>query len=211
MTAMRDWTGHRFGKLSVIELAARNPARWRCVCDCGNEKIAYAGDLVQRKIVSCGCFKREILATSGYKHGMHNSGAWQSWSDMIKRCTNPKADAYKHYGGRGIKVCDRWLEFVNFHADMGDRPSGMTLERQRVNEGYNPENCEWIPAKDQSLNTRRTVRVVLDGEEMALSAACKRLGLSYNRVRDRMKTLGWTFERAIAEPKKVNGTLYAEV
>lgn len=209
MTARIDLAGHRFGNLLVVEQVARAPIKWKCICDCGSEKIVTSAALTKGQTRSCGCFRRKVLATSGVKHGMHGTGAWLSWSDMIKRCTNPRADAYKHYGGRGIKVCERWLEFANFYADMGARPQGMSIERRDVDGNYEPSNCEWMPLSDQANNKRRTVRVVLGGKEMSLSVACKQLGLNYNRIRDRIKTLGWTFERAISEPKKVNGTLYA--
>lgn len=129
---------------------------------------------------------------------------------QIRIATNPKADAYPHYGGRGIRVCDRWLEFAAFFQDMGPRPPGMTLERKDVNGNYEPKNCIWLSKPEQHNNRRNTIRVRLGGEEMALSVACKRLGISYARTRDRMKALGWSFEKAISEPKKVNGTIYAE-
>lgn len=207
-----DIFGQRFGRLTVLALSEtsnRGRARWTCKCDCGNLKVIESQALRRGKVVSCGCFRAEVLASSGHKHGQHGTGAWNSWQDMRKRCTNPKSTAYADYGGRGIEVCPQWSTFEGFHADMGNRPAGMTLERKDVNGNYEPGNCVWIPQAEQVNNRRVTVRVTLDGEELALSVACKRLGLSYSRTRERMKRLGWAFERAIAEPKKINGTIYA--
>jgi hypothetical protein len=93
---------------------------------------------------------------------------------------------------------------------MGERPAGGTIERIDVNGNYEPGNCKWIPASEQPRNTRRTIVVQVSGESLCLSEACRRLNLSYSRVRDRMKLLGWSFNKAISEPKKVNGTIYAE-
>lgn len=140
---------------------------------------------------------------------MTGTGAWHSWRDMVKRCSSPKSMHYRHYGGRGITVCEAWKTFEGFHADMGDRPAGMSIERDDVDGNYEPGNCRWIPHKEQHYNKRNTIFVEVDGEQICLSVACRKLGLSYNRVRDRIKTLGWSVEDAISEPKKINGTVYA--
>jgi hypothetical protein len=128
---------------------------------------------------------------------------------MRKRCRNPKADSYKHYGGRGISVCAQWEDFATFLRDMGERPPGGTIERIEVNGNYEPGNCVWIQAAEQGNNTRRSIVVTLDGESICLKVACDRLGLRYSRVYDRIQVLGWSFEKAIAEPKKINETVYA--
>jgi len=93
---------------------------------------------------------------------------------------------------------------------MGERPDDMTLERKDVNGNYEPGNCVWIPAKEQPNNTRRSIMVDTDHGRVCLKVACRNAGLSYNRVRDRIVTLGWPIEKAMSEPKKVNGTVYAE-
>lgn len=96
---------------------------------------------------------------------------------MISRCTNPKHPSYFRYGGRGIVVCDRWLKFENFLADMGERPDGLTLERKDNNLGYNPENCRWATKKEQSRNTSRTVFAEFCGERVPLIEIAERLGI----------------------------------
>lgn len=207
-----DLTGKTFGRLTVIgraENGKSNNCQWLCRCACGSEKIIASTALRQGRTVSCGCYRKEILDADRTIHGMTGTPTWSVWRDMRKRCSNPKANSYKHYGGRGIGVAERWESFVNFVADMGIRPEGMSIEREDVNGNYEPGNCVWIPAPDQANNTRRSVFVDLDGETMCLKSACDSLGLSYSRVRDRMMKLGWTFEEAISEPKKINKTIYA--
>lgn len=212
MSARKDMTGMRFGRLLVRAPAESKAgaAAWECLCDCGAVKVVLGSEIRKGHVRSCGCFRRDVLSASGYKDGRTGTPEWRVWRDMLRRCEDSGVDAFKHYGARGIAVCERWHEFENFLADMGRRPAGMTLERADVDGNYEPSNCSWIPAGEQSRNTRRTVRVSLGGEELCLKVACGRLGISYQRTRDRMKVLGWTFERAANEPKKVNGTMYAQ-
>ena len=102
-------------------------------------------------VKSCGCKKK----THGYKHGLRKTKAYFAWGSMIQRCYNSKNKNYKHYGGRGISVCQEWKTFINFYKDVGDCQVGMSLERINVNGNYEPNNCTWIPIKDQLKNTRR--------------------------------------------------------
>jgi hypothetical protein len=132
---------------------------------------------------------------------MTGTGAWHSWRDMVKRCTWKNHEHYKSYGGRGITVCADWLSFEGFYASMGERPEGMSIERDNVNGNYEPGNCRWIPLPDQHHNKRNTIYVEIAGERICLSVACRRLGLNYNRVRDRIRRLGWSVEDAINKPK----------
>lgn len=208
-----DLSGKRFGRLSVKSLhperSKGNGARFICQCDCGTEKVVLGSHLRRGQVVSCGCRKTEALSESRITHGMSGTGAWHSWRDMMKRCYAKKSCHYRHYGGRGIVVCKEWHSFEGFHAAMGDRPDGMSIERHEVEGNYEPGNCSWIPISDQGNNKRNSIFVEVGGEKMCLSLACKRLGLSYSRTRDRIKTLGWSIEKALAEPKKINGDMYA--
>ena len=116
-----------------------------------------------------------------------------SWGGMIKRCTKPWCDSYPNYGGRGIKVCDRWLSFENFLADMGEKPEGLTLERVDNDGDYTPENCVWATRKAQQANRRGAIKV--DG--VPLKVVCEERGLKYGTVVARIRRYGWTIDRAV--------------
>lgn len=122
-----------------------------CRCDCGAEKTVAGNTLRLGDARSCGC----LIVDTQTKHGMYGTPTYGSWSRMIARCTNPKSNRYKYYGGRDIKVCERWMLFVNFYADMGMRPSTKHSIDRIDNDGdYEPRNCRWATAKEQSANKR---------------------------------------------------------
>src|SRR5437762_2841096 len=137
MPAKINLIGRTFGKLKVIAEAQHRGEKRRslCVCECGQSAVVGNGNLLSGKTRSCGCSKWFS------KHGMTQSREYSSWEHIIQRCTNPKNSAFKHYGGRGIKVCERWLAFENFLADMGPRPEGTSIERNNRNGDYEPGNC----------------------------------------------------------------------
>jgi hypothetical protein len=165
---MIDLKGQRFGRLVVLRYSAASV--WFCRCDCGTELFVGSQNL-RRTIAptrSCGCAKLERLAEArkiaqqvSTRHGhatrlKGKSGAYNSWDAMIQRCTNPKTKGYRWYGRRGIKVCERWLTFDNFLADMGERPEGdYSIERLDNDGDYEPGNCKWAPRAQQSATQRR--------------------------------------------------------
>lgn len=128
------------------------------------------------------------------RHG-HNTQAGsspthRSWAHMIQRCRNPNNTNYAHYGGRGISVCDRWLSFESFLADMGERPDGTTLDRIDVNGNYALENCRWAPNRVQKANQRRAIWLDYKGERICLEHLAKRLGMKSQVLDGRIKR-GW--------------------
>lgn len=156
-----DLTGQRFNRLVVIEFVEKRGlnAYWKCVCDCGIVKTLRGSNIKSGHTKSCGCLHKEVVIKALTKHG-HNtrkrtSPTYSTRYAMINRCSNPKANKYKYYGGRGITVCDRWLEsFENFLEDMGERPPGTTIDRIDNDGNYEPSNCCWATPKQQVQNRR---------------------------------------------------------
>jgi homospermidine synthase len=116
---------------------------------------------------------------------------------MRHRCNNMDAVGYQHYGGRGIKVCERWNSFEKFLADMGERPAGHSIDRIDVNGNYEPDNCRWATAEAQRNNTRRSIFLTHNGETKTVRQWADALGMPYGKLRSRIKR-GWTTERALS-------------
>lgn len=157
-----DITGHRFGRLVAVSFVPKQG--WLCHCDCGHKAVIQRTNLKNGVTQSCGCLHRELARAKLLKHG-HTS--WQGpksktymcWRGMIARCTNPKMQNWKWYGGRGITVCDRWRHsFKNFLADMGEKPPGLSIDRIDVNGNYEPSNCRWATSSEQFRNRERGAR-----------------------------------------------------
>lgn len=154
---------------------------WVCRCDCGNLTEVDSLKLRSGHTKSCGCLKERTLAAGTNKsHGMSkNSRTYKTWKEMRQRCNNPNNDKWQWYGGRGIKVCERWASFENFLADMGERPENKTLDRIDNNADYEPGNCRWITQLEQ---TRRQEKNKLrDGVSEALKKD-RLLGMSYRAL-----------------------------
>lgn len=138
-------------------------------------------------------------AINATKHGMYGTPIYRTWLRMIQRCHNPNNRNYDGYGGRGIKVCDRWRKFENFFEDMGDAPKGLTLERIDNNMGYSPDNCMWATRKEQARNRRTTRFYTLNGETLTVSEWAKKIGISHESMRKRINK--WPLEKALTERK----------
>lgn len=194
--------GSTFGRLTVTERSGNlgRAVAWACVCQCGTKVVVRAQSLRSGNTKSCGCFRRERLAELGRTHGKTLTRAYNSWSGMVARCTNQNDKRYPLYGGRGIKVCDRWMKAANFLDDMGEAPAGMSIDRIDVNGNYEPSNCRWATQKEQTRNTRRTKYLEINGERRPMAEWCESAGVAYSLVRDRLAR-GWDASRALAEPK----------
>jgi hypothetical protein len=144
---------------------------------------------------------------SGQKHGyapkyVKRCGTYNSWRDMRKRCSNPRYARYADYGGRGIRVCERWNSFPNFLEDMGEAAPGMTLERKDVNGNYEPDNCTWIPKSEQAANRRFCRRITFCGVTKTMTEWERYLGFERGIVGSRIRDYGWDPERAITTPSR---------
>lgn len=137
------------------------------------------------------------------RHGMAKTKVYGVWSSMKARCSNPNVKQYEDYGARGITVCDRWLIFDNFLADMGLPPRGMTLERRDNDDGYHPGNCIWASRVSQARNQRSNRLLTVDGEELAMSGWAERYGIKVATIWNRLK-LGWPPEDAVKTPIVLN-------
>ena len=159
-----DLKGKKFFKLLVInslpERSAKRDILWLCDCDCGNTTVAIGSELRAGHKRSCGCLFKEVLiertTTHGHTKNKKISPTYVSWYSMKTRCTNKNSIHFRHYGGRGISLCESWMKFENFLADMGERPVGKSIDRIDVNGNYEPSNCRWATQFEQVTNTRRS-------------------------------------------------------
>ena len=198
--------GSRFNRLTVLALAGlpdHPQSLLLCGCDCGTSKIMKARDVVHGRAKSCGCLQRESaqrvvrdVHEKNRKHGLCDSDTYNSWQSMIERCRNERNDRFASYGGRGITVCVRWMDFRNFLSDMGERPKGRTLDRKDNDGNYEPDNCRWATPKQQQRNARRTTFVDYHGKRRVFRDLCEQLGIDHSTVAARIRR-GWPIQKAL--------------
>lgn len=203
----KDWTGQKFNHLTVVKRVSPigEQVKWECVCDCGNVCVVSAQDLRRQK--SCGCLK--------YKgtHNMTNTRLHRIWIKMKQRCSNPNEKAFRNYGGRGIKVCEEWVnDFVAFYDWAINNGYNDKLEIDRVNndKDYSPDNCRWITHQEQQYNKRSNRLVEYNGETKPLKKWTEELNLDYHRVNTRLLN-GWSIEDAFWGDGKTHFKKYYNV
>lgn len=201
--SIKDREGQRYGRLTVLQRAVNKVepsgairAQWLCRCDCGNEVVVTGHALGKGTTKSCGCLNRE----NAPKHGMSKTRIYRNWHAMRQRCTNPTHSHYSRYGGRGITICERWMTFENFLADMGECEDGMTLDRIDNERGYEPGNCRWATRQQQSNNRGDNVRLTHEGQTKTLAEWGRETGLGKNVILKRLAS-GWSIERILTEPR----------
>ncbi len=195
-TPRLDLTGRTFDRLSVVGVSHRDrrgAVYWLCRCSCGNEKRVRANVLTSGRARSCGCLHRDVIT----QHGMTKTRTFKSWESMWQRCSNPNAKSYEHYGGRGIRVCDEWQSFRQFHEDMGERPEGMSLDRLDVDGDYEPGNCRWADKYQQQRNRVGTQTLALGDEVLTYPEWSERTGLPTSVIRWRISR-GWSVHDALS-------------
>ncbi len=192
----KDFTGLKIGRLTVVGFAgvqirnSRSRRYWLCSCECGNTVEVEASNLISRPTQSCGCLRNELVALVNLKHGeAMRTKENRAWYGMKARCYNPNETKYPQYGGRGIIVCERWLNsYEDFLLDMGRAPSkGHTLDRIDVNGNYEPSNCRWATLKVQGNNKTTNVFLTFDGQTKTISQWADIIGYDYKALHYQLK------------------------
>lgn len=194
-----NFIGVRLGRLLIIKCLGRGKHKrtyWEAICDCGNKTSIETSYIIGKRKVSCGCFGKEQIAIMNTVHGQSkknkNTVEYLTWERMTERCRNKNGKDYKNYGGRGIKVCQRWLGkdgFINFFKDIGKRPSNNhSLDRINVNGNYCKDNCRWATQKEQSRNRRNNVWIEYKGKKMIFADWAKYLGCTPPDIRYHLKS-----------------------
>lgn len=212
MKQRKDITGQRFGSLVAVRFthkilsSGRKMSAWVLRCDCGTEVTAMTTNLMAGKHRSCGCEQIERSLKSRGVTGVSKRPEYRIYRQMIDRCYLSTAPNFKWYGGRGISVCDRWrfgtkdqTGFECFFADMGERPDGLTLDREDFDGGYCPENCRWVDWQTQANNKASNYSITVKGETRTLSEWAKICGAFPSTIKDRIKR-GWPVDVAVTTP-----------
>jgi hypothetical protein len=203
MPPRTDISEKKFGRLTVLKYVSKNLTgqyRLLCICDCGNKITVQYCNLISGNTKSCGCLQKEKSTQHGHSKKGQISKIYQSWTNMITRCTNPKNKSYSRYGGRGIKVCQRWRKFENFLEDMGEMPEGHQIDRINNNLGYCPENCRWATRTEQMRNTKRNHLITFRGKTQCLSAWAEKFNIKVQTLESRINKLGWSIEKSLTTP-----------
>lgn len=204
---MNNLVGRTFTRLTVLAQAASQGGhrRWLCTCTCGTSKVVAYGNLVNGNVKSCGCLRKELAHSRLYKHGQCASRTYSCWLNMKNRCLNKRGKGYAHYGGRGITVCRRWLQFEKFLEDMGPCTAKRSIERVDNNKGYTPSNCIWATYKQQANNRREACdvrKLRFKGESLSLHDWGTRFNLPPQVIRSRLGR-GWSMKQALTTTRKI--------
>lgn len=210
MARIVNKTGKKYGLLTVIERAnsKNGETKWICQCDCGRKTVVRGRNLTSGAIKSCGCLRKERAAEGHTTHGASKENGKRSklysiWIGMRRRCYNKNSINYNDYGLRGITVCDDWKDdfekFKEWALSSGYDPT-LTIDRIENDKGYSPENCRWIGSKAQARNRRSNNVITFNGETHTAVEWEEKLGFSRGTISKRIKSRGWSVERALTEP-----------
>lgn len=211
MGRVKDLTGQRFGRLTVIEQHGFTEpnkhgiryALWFCKCDCGNTCEVSSSNL-GKSTKSCGCLAKEHLSEmskGNITHGMARTHLYRCYHQMLNRCYRTKNDHYHMYGGRGIAVCEEWrsgFEAFRDWAFENGYQEGLSLDRIDVNGDYKPSNCRWINAEDQCHNKRQSRMYEFNGKVQDIAQWAKEYGMEYGTLYSRLKR-GMPIEDALSK------------
>lgn len=205
-----DMVGKIFGRLTVVEYKGiyRNDVTnhtyrvWKCKCSCGNDTYKTTQELRSGQVNSCGCYRREHTSEFAKTHGLSKTRLYKVYESMKARCYRPTVKYYYNYGGRGIKVCDEWLEsFENFKAwaDKSGYASNLTIERIDNNGNYCPENCTWITKQEQDRNKRTNHYVIYKGQRMLLMELSRLTHVAPQTIKKYEKSYNYDYDRIIQD------------
>ena len=189
MPPFQDLSGRRFGRLKVLKRVKNDKykhVKYLCMCDCGKIVEVRGDGLLSKHTQSCSCLHDEILLKNkgNVKHGKYGTRLYRIWSAIKRRCNNPNTINYKDYGGRGITMCNEWLNnFLSFHewALNNGYKDNLTIERLNVNESYSPLNCKWVTYKRQNNNKRNSFKIIIAQKKgVALKLAAESFKITAN-------------------------------
>ena len=207
MSKLINLVGKRFNRLTVIKYMGKS--KWLCKCDCGNETIVDSHNLRTNHTKSCGCYNKEKFKQRFTTHGLSTTRIYKIYLGIKKRCYNKNYREFHLYGGRGIKVCQEWLDdFMSFYIWSGANgyKDDLTIDRIDVNGNYESTNCRWITQAEQNLNTRKNHYITYNGITMSMKQWAEKCNLSYSTLQHRIYR-NWNVEKALLTPQRIIGNL----
>lgn len=204
---VKDITGQTFSRWTVIRRDGRNSvnqATWLCVCSCADKTVKTVAGVALRngKSKSCGCYQRETASRTTRIHGYCGTPLYKTYVSMMYRCYCPSGGEYIHYGGRGIRVCERWMDIHKFMEDMMPTwHEGMSLDRIDVNGNYEPSNCRWADDNTQQRNRRNNRLLTALGKTQTIAAWTEETGISWTGIDARLER-GWAPDEAVSIPSR---------
>lgn len=190
---VKNISGMRFGRLTVQSREGSNSlwqAKWRCVCDCGNTIVALGRSLRDGNTTSCGCYRDDQCSAAQYKHGHTGTPLYVVFNSMVSRCNNPSNKSFESYGGRGISVCEEWInskeKFFEWSMANGYRPD-LQIDRIDNNGNYEPSNCRWVTCEENNNNRRSNIFISHLGKTQTIEQWARELNISGSTIQQRLK------------------------
>ncbi len=209
-----DLTGQKFGRLTAlsrcepkITIRGRRESQWLCVCECENKVVVQQNNLRSGHTQSCGCL---VYEPNHVTHGLTLHPLYHVWASMKGRCVNPSNRNYRNYGGRGITVCQEWMDSLPaFVRDMGPTyRAGLTLDRIDNSCGYYKANCRWATRTEQQNNRRTNHTLIYNNESHTVCEWARKLHIKPRTLHTRL-ALGWPIEKVLTKPVQVFGSTKA--
>jgi hypothetical protein len=207
----KNLTGKTFGRLKVVKYLGRCYGSnggfsnfWLANCSCGEKDVVVETSHFGKDTNSCGCLREDKLREKSFIHGHashdNRTPTYKTWCKMRRRCFDPHNKDFKHYGERGITVCDSWGQFKTFLNDMGERLPHMTLDRIDNNGNYEKNNCRWATRKEQNRNTRSNRIITYNGRDQPMVAWAEEYGIASSTLRTRIVDAKWSIKKALTTP-----------